>query len=85
MMMSCHHPLQPLKVMASNCSRRTPRQQRKSSEKSQSGKMESVLKKVVKDVIDAQHESDVIFLALEEKRRKFKLSSKNTSETFRCK
>ena len=47
--------------------------------------MESVLKKVVKDVIDAQHESDVIFLALEEKRRKFKLSSKNTSETFRCK
>ena len=45
-------------------------------------KMEAVMKNVVKEVVDAQHQSDMKFLELEEKRMKFEAQQRKEEHEF---
>ena len=44
--------------------------------------MEAVMKNVVKEVVDAQHQSDMKFLELEEKRMKFETEQRKEEHEF---
>ena len=45
-------------------------------------KIEAVMKSVVKEVVDAQHQSDTKFLELEEKRMKFEAEQRKEEHEF---